>query len=115
MPDNLSIPVPNSPDGPVFSKVIKTLTGKNGYETDKAEASFKALEANEMTSEAALATVPTGVDQTNIRGQSVFHSDGNRIDLIDGSETLVRHGYGGFGRARRRRRYACRRCRVSAL
>lgn len=89
MSENLSIPVPDTSSGSVFNKVKQTLTGKNGYETDKAEASFKALELNAVTSEAALAAIPTGVDQTNIRGQSVFHSDADRIDLIDGNEILV--------------------------
>ena len=89
MAEDLSIPVPNTESGSVFDKSIRTITGRNGYETDKAEAAFRALEANAMTSEAALSAVPTGVDQNNIRGKSVFHCEGDRIDLIDGTETLV--------------------------
>ena len=87
---NLSIPVPNTPKTEsVFTKAVRTVTGQNGYETDKAEAAFKTLQASAVTSKSALSNIPSGVDQNNIRGMSVFHSEGDRTDLIDGKETLV--------------------------
>jgi hypothetical protein len=75
--------------GSVFEKAIQTITGKNSYEKENAEADFKLLEAQAVASDAALSSVPAGIDQTNIRGKSVFHSVGDRMDLIDGAETLV--------------------------
>ncbi len=76
----------------VFSKAIKTVTGQNGYEKDKAEADFKMLAQQNMMSEAAMTSVPAGQDQQNIRGNYVFHTAGNRTMLIDGKETLVVKG-----------------------
>lgn len=74
--------------GGVFSGAVKVATGKNTYETEKAESDFKLLQPDSMASAIAMAGMQSGVHQHTIRGNSVYHFLQNRLRFVDGNDAL---------------------------
>lgn len=73
----------------VFDKMKKTVTGKNRYEVENAEADFKLLNQKQMASRMANDGMKPGVHHHTVRGDSVYHYLKDRTRLIDGNEFLV--------------------------
>lgn len=76
----------------VFDQVVKTFTGKNMYETEKAEADFKLLQPQDIAGALAIAGLKPGVHQQNVRGDSVYHFHKNRFRFVDENDWLFVKG-----------------------
>ena len=73
----------------VFNKLSKTITGKNQYEVERAEADFKLLNPKAMAAQMALDGMKPGVHQHRISGDSSYHYLKNWTRVVDGSEFLT--------------------------
>lgn len=76
----------------VFDKALKTITGKNAYEIERAEQDFKLLNPSSIQGALALAGMDSGVHQTVYRGDSVKHYLKKRFRYVDGNEYLFVKG-----------------------
>ncbi len=74
--------------GSVFSKAVKTVTGKNSYEKENAENDFKTLAKANLASAEAMQSIPPGAVQQKVAGDHVLHVNGKRTMLINGDELL---------------------------
>ena len=86
-----SVRHPNSKDG-VFNSLAKVITGKNAYETEKAEPTLKLLTPASISDEIAMTGIKPGVHQHIIRGDSVYHFLKSRLRFVDANDGLYVKG-----------------------
>ncbi|GAA3753554.1 hypothetical protein [Terriglobus aquaticus] len=70
----------------VFKGAIKTFTGKNAYESEKVEQSYKMLTPEGMISASALSALQAGQHQEITRGNAAMQVTQDRYTFIDGNE-----------------------------
>lgn len=73
----------------VFNKLKTVITGKNAYETEKAEADLKQLSSGDIAQAQALALSEPGTVQTIIRGDHIDVYQGNHFVEVDKGDYLT--------------------------
>jgi hypothetical protein len=87
------MPEESSEPTSVFSKFIKTITGRNGYQNDGKDPGFKALNAAGLSSVSAMPGLEPGSSQTLVRGSEVSHYLQKRTVLVVSDDKLSVQGH----------------------
>lgn len=76
----------------VWAGIVKTVTGKNAYESDKVEQAYKLLDKDQIAQDTAMPGMKAGSRQENIKGNSILIVSGQRYAHVMQSDQQIVDG-----------------------